>query len=176
MPWKNGLGLTDQIDLSSSAATSSTQGYDWRLSSALVTASNPFSIFTGYQRLLGIVEGDGLLLNQTPLLPGQVCEFSGDNRTDCQLLGSQVRDIGLIYNPKTHRASMKFHTLPPISQSVLSLPNQIHYFYIVHGKMRALKQTALAGDCFKISNESTLQIENTESQPMLFYEVSLSAL
>ncbi|AFY01915.1 HutD family protein [Bdellovibrio bacteriovorus] len=173
MPWKNGLGVTDQIDLAASEIKSS-QPYAWRLSSALVAASNPFSIFEGYNRLLSVVEGDGLILNQNPLLPLQVCEFSGDDHTDCQLIGSPVRDLGLIFNPKTHRARMQFHTLPNVSESVFSLREEIQFFYVVQGKMRMAGQTAEAQDCFKLTQETQVKIQNTGSETLGYYQISLS--
>lgn len=175
MPWKNGLGVTDQIDLGMSKVKSS-QPYAWRLSSALVTAGNPFSIFEGYDRLLSVVEGDGLMLNQTPLLPFQVCEFSGDDHTDCRLIGSSVRDLGLIYNPKLFKARMQFHSLPAVSETVFSLHEEIQFFYVVLGKLRIADQTAEAQDCFKLVQEKQIKIQNTGSETLAFYQVSLSQL
>ncbi|ASD63477.1 HutD family protein [Bdellovibrio bacteriovorus] len=175
MPWKNGLGVTDQIDLAP-AEIKSSQPYAWRLSSALVTASNPFSIFEGYDRLLSVIEGDGLMLNQNPLLPLQVCEFSGDDHTDCQLIGSPVRDLGLIFNPKTHRARMQFHTLPAVSESVMSLKEEIHFFFVVQGKMRLDGQTAQVQDCFKLIRETQIKIQNTASETLGYYQISLSPI
>ncbi|CAE80107.1 conserved hypothetical protein hutC region [Bdellovibrio bacteriovorus HD100] len=175
MPWKNGLGVTDQIDLALSEIKSS-QPYSWRLSSALVTASNPFSIFEGYHRLLSVVQGDGLVLNQRPLLPFQVCEFSGDDHTDCQLIGSAVRDLGLIFNPKTHQARMQFHSLPAMSETVLSLPEETQFFYLAKGRMRIADQTAAAQDCFKLTHETQVKIQNTESETLAYYQISLSPL
>jgi environmental stress-induced protein Ves len=51
MPWKNGKGTTVEIFLKHPQATqSSLDGFDWRVSSAAVAESGPFSFFPGYER------------------------------------------------------------------------------------------------------------------------------
>lgn len=60
MPWKNGLGST--IELARDAGQDMQQ-FLWRISMADVSTNGPFSIFPDRQRLLSILEGEGLRLN-----------------------------------------------------------------------------------------------------------------
>ena len=48
MPWKNGLGVTAQIAIHPPGATLA--DFTWRISSAEVRGSNPFSNFAGTPR------------------------------------------------------------------------------------------------------------------------------
>jgi len=62
MPWKNGLGVTEEIAIAPEGATLA-DPFLWRLSSALVQADGPFSLFPGYDRTLVVVEGAGMTLD-----------------------------------------------------------------------------------------------------------------
>ena len=62
MPWKNGLGVTEEIAIAPEGATLA-DPFLWRLSSALVQADGPFSLFPGYDRTLVVVEGAGMILD-----------------------------------------------------------------------------------------------------------------
>lgn len=70
MPWKNGLGVTEEViafppdsDLSS---------FGWRISIAHVCADGPFSAFLGIDRTIALLDGDGLMLD----LPDQTIELN----------------------------------------------------------------------------------------------------
>ena len=60
MPWKNGGGETVEIAVSPEGAALS--DFDWRVSMATVATDGPFSIFTGIDRTLSILEGNGMSL------------------------------------------------------------------------------------------------------------------
>jgi len=81
MPWKNGLGITEEVIAFPSG--SGLADFGWRLSIAHVGADGPFSLFAGIDRTIALLDGEGLLLD----LPGQTVElapggeplpFSGD--------------------------------------------------------------------------------------------------
>ena len=61
MPWKNGGGSTTEIALSPPGA--GIDGFDWRISMAVVAADGPFSAFPGIDRSLAILDGAGLVLH-----------------------------------------------------------------------------------------------------------------
>ncbi|MDN6651963.1 MAG: HutD family protein, partial [Enterobacterales bacterium] len=54
MPWKNGQGVTQEIMRVDSP---SGRDFRWRLSMAEVSSDGDFSSYTGYQRILSILEG-----------------------------------------------------------------------------------------------------------------------
>ena len=60
MPWRNGLGTTIELlkqDLPDG------DGFAWRLSMADVTTDGEFSNFSGYDRTLLLLDGNGLMLD-----------------------------------------------------------------------------------------------------------------
>lgn len=61
MPWKNGGGETSEIAVFPPGATLDT--IDWRISMAVVAQDGPFSIFSGIDRTLCILDGQGMELD-----------------------------------------------------------------------------------------------------------------
>lgn len=60
-PWKNGGGETAEIAVSPAGADF--DGFDWRISTAIVAASGPFSAFPGVDRVLTVLEGGAMMLS-----------------------------------------------------------------------------------------------------------------
>jgi environmental stress-induced protein Ves len=107
MPWKNGLGYTDQIAIEPASADLRRGDYLWRLSTAKIEKSSPFSVFENHDRLLMVLEGAGLRLThvyeegepgeEVLLSPHQPYEFLGDIHTKCELVDGPVRDLSLFF-------------------------------------------------------------------------------
>lgn len=101
MPWRNGGGTTQEVACRPEGGAAA---FDWRLSIADVAQDGAFSAFTGYQRIITVLEGQGIQLTvdgreQTPLAPRQAYAFPGDAQVRCRLLGGPIRDFNLIYAP-----------------------------------------------------------------------------
>jgi environmental stress-induced protein Ves len=64
-PWKNGGGVTIDIALANraGAAPGDWAGMLWRFGRTRIGQHGPFSDLSGYERLLAVIEGDGLLLH-----------------------------------------------------------------------------------------------------------------
>lgn len=104
MPWKIGGGTTRQIAIAPEGA--GLTDFDWRVSSAIVASSGPFSAFPGIDRSLAVMSGGSLRLdiegtrslslgeNDPPL------EFSGEQAIDCQLVAP---DSVIDFNVMTRR-------------------------------------------------------------------------
>lgn len=60
VPWKNGGGRTAEI--LASPAGAGLDDFAWRISTAEVATSGPFSLFPGVQRCLTVIEGGSLRL------------------------------------------------------------------------------------------------------------------
>lgn len=60
-PWKNGGGETAEITVSPPGADF--DHFDWRISTAIVAASGPFSTFPGMDRVLTVLEGGAMVLS-----------------------------------------------------------------------------------------------------------------
>lgn len=62
MPWKNGGGSTKELAIFPEGAT--IDRFIWRLSTATMTQSGPFSYFPQVDRTLALLSGQGLILKQ----------------------------------------------------------------------------------------------------------------
>lgn len=110
MPWRNGGGTTQEVACNPGGSTAR---FDWRLSIADVGQDGGFSAFGGYQRILTVLEGQGIELTvdgrlQAPLAPRQAYAFSGDAQVACRLLDGPIRDFNLIYTPALYHARLQW--------------------------------------------------------------------
>lgn len=110
MPWKNGAGTTLEIQRDAGADL---EGFGWRLSIADIGEAGAFSSFTGYQRIISVLEGQGMCLNvdgvdSRALRAFDPYAFGGDSRVDCRLLDGAIRDFNLIYAPQRYRARLQW--------------------------------------------------------------------
>ena len=93
MRWKNGRGVTLEIARKPSApGLNATSEFAWRVSSALVPESGEFSIFSGCNRSIAVLDGEGMDLTvgrqavQRLTVSSQPFFFSGDDKTSATLL------------------------------------------------------------------------------------------
>ncbi|MEZ0067569.1 environmental stress-induced protein Ves [Streptacidiphilus sp. MAP12-20] len=98
-PWKNGGGVTREV--ASSPSGGGTSDFDWRISLADVASGGPFSSFPGVDRVITVVEGEGMALTvdgvETVIAERyRPFAFSGDATTDCRLLGGALVDFNVM--------------------------------------------------------------------------------
>ncbi|WP_407316567.1 HutD family protein [Pseudomonas sp. nanlin1] len=110
MPWKNGGGTTQEI---ARDAGIDLEGFGWRVSVASIGESGEFSRFSGYQRVITVITGAGMLLNidgvaQPELLALQPFAFKGDSLVECRLLNGPISDFNLIYSPERFHARLQW--------------------------------------------------------------------
>ncbi|MCK1792122.1 HutD/Ves family protein [Pseudomonas violetae] len=110
MPWKNGGGSTEEITRD---AGDGLDGFGWRLSIADIGESGGFSTFAGYQRIITVLQGEGMTLSvdgqaTRALLPLDPFAFSGKSLVSCTLLGGPIRDFNLIYAPQRYSARLQW--------------------------------------------------------------------
>ncbi len=110
MPWRNGGGTTQEVACNPGGSAAA---FDWRLSIADVAQDGGFSAFTGCQRIITVLEGQGIQLTvdgseQAPLGPRQAYAFAGDARVQCRLLDGAIRDFNLIYAPARWHARLQW--------------------------------------------------------------------
>lgn len=107
-PWKNCGGTTTEL------AVYPAKGRPlWRVSIADVAASGPFSDFTGYQRTIMLLEGEGMRLD-FDAAPTAVIDrlhhpfvFDGAWKCHCTLLGGAVRDMNLMVDHTQARGTIE---------------------------------------------------------------------
>ena len=119
MPWKNGGGTTQEVACNPGGSSAA---FEWRLSIAEVAQDGGFSAFNGYQRIITVLEGQGIQLTvdgreQTPLMPRQAYAFAGDARVDCRLLDGAIQDFNLIYAPQRYQARLQWASGPLVFHS-----------------------------------------------------------
>ena len=100
MPWKNGGGITHEMFIYPEDATLQKGDFLWRLSSANVGESGPFSTFPGYDRVLFLLSGNGLELTvngeTVPLRsPFDSLRFRGEHDASCMLTDGPVTDFNI---------------------------------------------------------------------------------
>lgn len=99
-PWKNGGGSTREIVCRPHGA--GMDRFDWRVSIATIAQSGPFSAFAGVDRVILLLEGDGVLLQPPGDKPHRLdtalrpYAFPGDVALDCTLLGGPSQDINVM--------------------------------------------------------------------------------
>ena len=94
MPWKNGGGITTEI------AKDGTEPFLWRASRAQVASDGPFSFFPGYDRILIILQGKGMVLkfpDKEETLGSQLTDrdlfhFKGEDEIHTSLIDGPVTD------------------------------------------------------------------------------------
>ena len=99
MPWKNGQGSTEEVIVFPPG--SDIASFGWRLSIAHVGADGPFSVFTGIDRTIALLDGPGLFLD----LPDETVElglrtdpfvFSGDLKISSRNKGGATIDLNIM--------------------------------------------------------------------------------
>ncbi len=99
-PWKNGGGETAEIVCAPSGA--GFDDFDWRISTAKVSRSGPFSSFPGIARVLTVIEGGAMRLHfedgrTIDARPGSGPHaFSGEDACVAELLGEPLLDLNLM--------------------------------------------------------------------------------
>jgi environmental stress-induced protein Ves len=96
VPWRNGGGATREV------ATDGSEPFLWRVSIADVASNGPFSLFSGYTRTITLVRGAGMRLTidgiaHTIDQPYRMFQFSGDARTECELVNGAVVDLNVMH-------------------------------------------------------------------------------
>jgi uncharacterized protein len=126
-PWKNGGGSTREIVCRPQGA--GMDGFDWRVSIATIARSGPFSVFAGVDRVILLLDGDGVQLQSAGGIDHRLDKalqpfaFSGDEALDCTLLGGPSQDFNVMTRRRTLRAAVtvlrKESTLAPAPRGLL---------------------------------------------------------
>lgn len=125
MPWKNGGGITHEV------AREPAQGesFEWRLSLARIDRSGPFSDFSGYLRIMLLLEGEGFTL-RSPGEPervfrprGEAQRFDGALPVQCELAGSSCTDLNLMVRDTREVSTRTARIEAPLALRARELPD-----------------------------------------------------
>lgn len=176
MLWKNGAGFTLEIARSQGEAD-----FDWRISMADVTTSGPFSLFPNKQRIISVLNGQGMVLHiddlpATTLNQGDIFAFHGESQVQSKLVDGAIRDLNLIYDPAKFHARFQWLN-EAAEQTFISSADLIFIFNHV-GEM----EVNVDDHSFQIAANETLKIEKntgvtsvhfTQNQPNSCYVIEL---
>jgi uncharacterized protein len=98
-PWRNGGGLTREIAAHPPGST--LEDFDWRISTAEVTAAGPFSPFPGIDRTLAVLAGElSLVLDGKPSVTlsteSAPLSFPGDAPASASPVTPAVTDLNVM--------------------------------------------------------------------------------
>jgi len=103
VPWRNGRGTTLELCVWPEHASFERGDFDLRLSKAAVDEPGPFSAFAGFDRILVVTSGAGLVLTHVDVdsrrvhvRPLEPHRFSGDASTTAELVGGKVADFNVL--------------------------------------------------------------------------------
>lgn len=160
--WKNGGGTTTEL-----ARNGDAPRWLWRLSVADVEHSGPFSDFTGYRRLIVLLDGRGMALSFDAAAPVVLDEryrpfaFDGGSRTHCDLLEGPLRDMNLIFDAMRVDASLDVCTLAT-GASLRVAASECALLHAIGGRF----DVAIGDDSVALSPGDTLQVDEREALPI----------
>jgi hypothetical protein len=160
MPWKDGGGSTTEIAIEPLGSGLS-DPFLWRVSSAQVAASGPFSVFPGMTRSLLVVEGAGLILDiegmsrQRMKHPGQVVTFSGDAATNAMLIQGACTDFGVISDPSRVKVTLEWLNLGANATSITLAPTTLLFAPWGSVRVDALDVTLDHRECLRLETAPT---------------------
>ncbi len=159
MPWKDGGGSTTELALEPAGATLA-DPFLWRISSARVEVSGPFSRFPGHERILALLEGAGFILD----LEGvgrlrlkqvqQTIAFSGAPAAHATLIQGPCVDFGLIYDATRVTGSVEVLTLKADATSIALAPTTLIYSPKASVGVDPLGVTLAPGDVLRFDQEA----------------------
>ncbi len=182
-PWKNGLGWTEQIAIHPPSADLKRADFLWRISTARVAQSAPFSIFAEHDRLLVILEGEGVRLSHTfeegeesekvelPRL--EPYEFPGDVLTRCDLLDGPVQDLSVFFRKGEVMADAQIVNLDDGEPEFVWEPaGKTNFAFAVSGSVDLGGEQQLAArDCVRIDFQG-----GDTASPIRFFKLEATTL
>jgi len=181
VPWKNGLGHTTELAINDNG---SLDDFDWRLSIASVVNDGDFSNFSGYQRNLVLIEGNGLILDHrngdvdklTHLL--DIARFDGASKTHGALIDGGIKDFNIMTNQSTFAPDVNGY-VEQQTVTVELLADNLLFAYSLTGEMtvEALQDektcTVVVGHLMKLTTMSEQQTVKVTGENMIVIQLKL---
>ncbi len=112
VPWRNGRGVTEEVALWPRGSAFERGDFDGRISKARVEEDGPFSAFEGFERILVVTGGAGLVLTlgdgrRARLRALEPYRFDGSIETSAQLTAGAVSDFNVFTRRGVIRADVE---------------------------------------------------------------------
>jgi uncharacterized protein len=173
-PWKNGGGIT--IDIADAYAPSAVpggwSGMLWRLGRTQIVEPGPFSDLTGYDRILTVIGGRGLVLEiagGTALdvrVPFRPVRFTGEDRITSRLEAGPVAVFNLMSDRK-HAIDVTIMS----GQDARRLDTAINIVYAIEDS-----EIVVGGQPFALKVDEALRSEEGGELTMRGGRVALSTI
>ncbi len=179
-PWKHGHGITRDIFKSDSNGLD----FKWRLSLADVSTSGDFSEFSGYERTITLLEGEGFSLdfkNGRQKKLAQIHEpfvFDGGAPVTCTLFGGPSKDLNLMIRRGQATARWWLHNVSTVHD--LDLDGEcIHLLFCLCGhfeiqEMGKASYPMKAWDCAKFVEEFDAVVSIKPTTPSKYFHIKIS--
>lgn len=161
MPWKNGGGVTRELVRLPHPEDAAR--FVLRLSIATVAASGPFSRFAGVDRLLLLLEGEGVVLTgpevAAPVVLGPDSPpfaFPGEWDWDCHLRGGPVRDFNVMVDRRLASATLERVDLTAGAPHRLEDPGDSLWLHGLTGRVRVAGETLEADETLGLTAPGAL--------------------
>ncbi len=147
MPWANGGGVTSEIAVSPEDADM--HAFDWRVSMADIAHSGPFSSLPGVDRILLLIEGEGMSLTidgaSVEVTSDEPVTFRGESVVEGWLDEGPTRDLNLMTRRGRCRGDMYLATDPIVNVELLADATQL--VVVVAGEWAVAGESFSIGDC-----------------------------
>lgn len=156
VPWRNGGGETAEILLHPPGATAA--DFAWRVSMAPVVEDGPFSGFPGVDRVLTVIDGEGLMLtvgDDPPVaLTDEPFAFPGDVPCRARLAAGPIVDLNVMTRRGEWRAEVRR------ADATAPVPGAAeHLIFAALGPVAG----RVAGEAFALDRHDTLRLSGGES-------------
>jgi len=174
-PWKNGLGHTDQIAIHPANADLRRGDYLWRVSTARIQQSAPFSVFPHHDRVLVILDGRGVRLSHSfeegespeivelPAL--EPYEFPGDISTRCDLLDGPVQDLSVFHRQGEISVSTQIWSAETGESLQWEPQSPTAFLFAARGRIEVAGHLLEKGDAVRTELTEPSQIEVRAESP-----------
>lgn len=142
VPWRNGRGVTEELALWPAAASFERGDFDGRISRARVDEPGPFSTYPGFERLIVVTAGAGLVLDHGGAAPRarlrslEPYRFQGEWPTTAEPVSGPVTDFNVLVRRESARAEIEVLRLGARSARV-ALPGRQAFAHVAAGRVRA---------------------------------------
>jgi len=174
IPWKNGKGETIELAINDGGTL---DDFIWRLSMATVVEDGVFSDFSGYQRNLVLIEGNGISLQHDHNKIDKLCNllevanFDGACSTVGNLHAGAITDFNIITHQEKCRVSVETYS---DLQNVALKSDDLCFVYSLSGEYQLLTsdqepQIIQAGHLLKLTNQQENNLAIKGQQLIVIY-------
>jgi len=172
VPWKNGLGMTREVANGHRPDGSML----WRVSLATVDRDGPFSDFTGYKRVIMMLEGEGMRLDfgghgsallDRPFVP---VVFDGAWPTSARLAGGPTRDLNVVTAQRDAASSV---AVLPVDGALDVAGRGLTLVHVLRGKVAAAAGSLVTGDTLRLDGGDASCTLRADDADALVYRIDI---